>query len=588
MKLGIRAQLFLVSLGLIACSVLAADLWLSTALDADLVERVRGELLQRLALVEHDASALEAPLLPGEAWSALAHELAVRGGDRVTFIARDGRVLGDSELSVDEVAEVERHADRPELIEALATGTGSSTRFSNTLKRRMMYVATGLHRGGAVVGTVRLAKPLTEVDEAIARLRRLVYLGSALALGLAVLLSTLASHWMSRRARALTAVARRMADGELTARTRAEGSDELAALGQSLDQLAQGLEQALGSLRADRDLMGRVLQGMREGILLVDRQGRVALANGALREMLLLGAEAVGRPLLEVIRHAELKQLLDQAHAGAAPSAVELELGELKPRRLLAHASALGGEPGGVLAVFVDVTQLRRLETLRKDFVANVSHELRTPVASVRSAAETLRRVLDTQPEAAPEFVEMIERNAERLQQLIDDLLDLSRIESKEFKLSPEPLELAAVVRHTLSVHRERADARRMRLTAEVPADLPRLTADRRGLEQVLSNLVENAVKYAGEGGSVVVRGQADGASVRIAVQDSGPGIEQRHLQRIFERFYRVDPGRSRDLGGTGLGLSIVKHLVEAMGGSVTVESTLGRGTTFEVSLPRA
>jgi two-component system phosphate regulon sensor histidine kinase PhoR len=225
---------------------------------------------------------------------------------------------------------------------------------------------------------------------------------------------------------------------------------------------------------------------------------------------------------------------------------------------------------------------------MRRDFVANVSHELRTPVASIRSAAETLHAAAGRDPEAAARFGEIIERNAERLHRLIEDLLDLSRIESREFQPRLEPLDLEAVADQLLTLFRERAEAKRLRIVRELPAGLPPARADRRALEQVLSNLVDNAVKYCPEGAAITLRAAAAEGKLRVELADTGPGIEAQHLPRLFERFYRVDTGRSRELGGTGLGLSIVKHLVEAMGGAVGVDSTPGRGCTFWFTLPRA
>ncbi len=588
MTLGIRGKLFLVSLGLITLSVIAADAYLTIALRENLTERIRDDLFARLRFIEHDATSLGAALDDLPAWDALADHLGRRAEGRVTIIRRDGLVLGDSEVDIAALGGVENHAQRPEIVAALSEGRGSTVRWSSTVRQSMLYAATPFIRDGEIAGTVRLAKPLTEVDAAVDRLQSLVFAATAIALLLAVFMSSLVSHWISKTVRTLTAAAHRMAAGDLSARTRAAGADEIAEMGRALDRLAGSLEGALDSLRTERDLMNRVLQGMREGVLLLDRDGRVGLANPALREMLLLEADLVGKSPLEVIRHAELKRVLDQATSGMAPVSAELEIGTLKPRSLLVHASPLPDEPGGLLVVFVDVTDLRRLETVRRDFVANVSHELRTPVASMRSAAETLRQALAAQPQAAVEFIDIIERNADRLHRLIEDLLDLSRIESREFRLDLEPTDLGSFIRHTLSLFVERAQARHVRLLTEVPSGVPPARADRRALEQVLSNLVDNALKYGSEGTSVTVRATAEDETLRVSVEDKGPGIEERHLHRLFERFYRVDAGRSRDLGGTGLGLSIVKHLVEAMSGRVSVESTPGKGTCFSFTLPAA
>jgi two-component system phosphate regulon sensor histidine kinase PhoR len=314
--------------------------------------------------------------------------------------------------------------------------------------------------------------------------------------------------------------------------------------------------------------------------------------------MLLLPADAVGKPTLEAVRNGELKDLLDRARtAGRATG--EIELSGIKPRRLLIHAAGITDKPGRLLSVFVDVTDLRRLESLRRDFVANVSHELRTPVTAVRSAAETLRGAAANDPVAAAQFVEIIERNAERLQRLVEDLLDLSRIESRAYRLNLEDVPAESVARHALSLFHERAEKKRLFLRTAFPAGLPALRADRRALEQVVINLIDNAIKYCQEGTGITIGAEpvppgtalpdvADPARphLRIFVHDNGPGIEQQHLSRLFERFYRVDTGRSRELGGTGLGLSIVKHLVEAMGGSVSVTSEVGHGSTFSCLLP--
>ncbi len=585
MRAGIRGKLLLVSVGLICVSVIAGDAYFNRALDRELTERTHEDLLVRLRLLERDVSA--SPAGPGDqvAWDRLADDLGRRAGARVTLIRADGVVLGDSDVATADLATLQNHAERPEVRDALTRGRGQSARWSSTVERRMMYVAERFVTAFGVTGVARLATPRTRVDDAIARMRRLVLVGSLLALFVAVVMSSLAAHFMSRSVRALTATARRMAEGDLAARTRVAGRDEIAQLGSALDGLAGSLQVALGQLRTERDLLGRVLDGMREGVLLLDVAGRLALANPSLREMLLLGPDVVGKELLAVVRNAALKQLLDDARATDQTVSRELELGDLKPRRLLVHALRLTGEPAGVLAVFVDVTDLRRLESLRRDFVANVSHELRTPVASIRGAAETLRGAAATDPEAAERFVDIIERNSERLHRLVEDLLDLSRIESRDYRLNLEAVDIREVAGPIVPLFRSRADERRMRLALEIPDAIGLLRADRRALEQVLSNLIDNAVKYASEGGTITVRAAREGSMIRISVEDTGPGIEEKYLARLFERFYRIDAGRSRELGGTGLGLSIVKHLVEAMGGVVGVQSAPGVGTAFSFVL---
>jgi two-component system, OmpR family, phosphate regulon sensor histidine kinase PhoR len=410
---------------------------------------------------------------------------------------------------------------------------------------------------------------------------------SSLALALAV--SNGLAKRISKVLAELAEATRRIADGDLATRMRPVGHDEMADLGHALDRLASSLAVTLGQLRVERDLQGRILEAMQEGVVVVDRDGRIVLVNPALRAMLLLGADAVGKLLIEAVRHAQLEDLLAAAREEAAESSrLEIELPGLKPRRLLVHAAPLSGDDEGLLVVFVDVTELRRLESLRRDFVANASHELRTPIAAVRSATETLRAGALDDPNFAARFVDIIERNAQRLQSLLEDMLELSKLESNEFKLKRERVDLGRVVPIVLGLFRERAEKKAVRLGAELSRPPAAIEGDARALEHVLSNLVDNAVKYCPAGTRVLVRASLEGDRVHLVVSDTGPGIPTEHLPRVFERFYRVDAGRSRDLGGTGLGLSIVKHMVEAMRGKVWVESEVGRGSTFVVSLPRA
>jgi len=419
---------------------------------------------------------------------------------------------------------------------------------------------------------------------------------AALGVGAAVgfVVSELSIRWFDEAVRPLTDAARRMHEGDLSVRARVARGEDVGQLGAAFDQLAGSLSRTVGELRSERDLVSRILDGMQEGVLLLDKDAKVALMNPSLREMLLLRADVIGQPLLEVVRHAELKEILDRARTTGKTCSGEVELGGLKPRRLLVRgtaftgpASAAGGTTGGLLAVFFDVTDIRRLESLRRDFVANVSHELRTPVTAILSAGETLDMALARDPESAKRFLGIIERNAARLQRLIEDLLDLSRIESRELRLRPEAFAFEPFATHLLGMFRERAEKRRITLDLASTRSL-QVAADRRALEQVLTNLVDNAVKYCPEGSTVVLRADADESDLRIRVEDNGAGIEEAHLPRLFERFYRVDAGRSREMGGTGLGLSIVKHLVEAMSGSIDVTSAVGKGTTFLVRLPVA
>jgi len=438
-------------------------------------------------------------------------------------------------------------------------------------------------------GVARLAVPIDEVTAAVGQVRHIMLGALLVSLVVALIAATTVAQVLSRALRRMTGAARRMAAGDLAVRLRPTGTDEVADLGRALDALSANLAASLTALRGERDLLGLILQSMQEGVLVLDQQGRILLVNPALRTTLGIPGEPEGRAALELIRNAELPTILERAQAAGGPVTGEIETTGARARRMMVHAAPLptvDGKRQGLLAVFVDVTETRRLETLRKDFVANVSHELRTPITAVRSAVDTLRLTLAGDPGASERFVDIIDRNAQRLGSLVEDLLDLSRIESKDYRPEAKPVSLRTVSDQALALLRARIEEKSLDVANEIPPELPPARADRRAVEQVFTNLLDNAVKYCGAGTRVRLRARLAESALRIEISDTGPGIEPRHLARLFERFYRVDSGRSRDMGGTGLGLSIVKHLVETMGGTIGVESVPGRGSTFWFTLP--
>ncbi len=585
-RFGFRAQLFSVTMASILV-VLGAGYWyLRTTTESAVLERLERDLIVRVHLVESianlEARALDVTMEEAAKWDELADRLGVVAAARTTLIAADGRVIGDSDVPLDHLAAVENHGDRPEVNVARRGALGIARRVSSTVSAPLIYVATRWRRAGDTVGFVRVALPATELDAAVDALTKGLTFSAGVALLIALLVSTVAAHLTSASARSLTQVAQRMSGGDLTVRSSLVGTDEFAVLGQALDGLAQNLSVTLEQLKGERDRLERVLRSMVEGVLLMDESGKIVLCNSAVIEMLYLNSGILGRKANEVIKLDGFEEMLTGALNGDN-SFRELQAKEPTAKVLLTSVRRLARRKGA-LAVFVDVTEQRHLETVRQEFVANASHELRTPVAAILSAVETLQDGAADDPEAAKSFLGMVERNANRLRSLVDDLLTLSQIESGRLEVKPKPVALRPAVEDVFKNLTPQARAKETELICRVPTNL-RVMATEAGIEHVFGNLVDNAIKYCPPKATVTVAAKAVDGVVSITVTDTGPGIELAHRERIFERFYRVDAGRSRAVGGTGLGLSIVRHWVEAMGGTVRAEEAPSGGTRFRIAL---
>jgi two-component system, OmpR family, phosphate regulon sensor histidine kinase PhoR len=589
---GVRLKLFAISLALVIGVGLVSGVYLEERLRSWLEARIEGELVREsrmageLFAVYPDASSM--PVADG-----LADRLGEASGARITVVGADGVVLGDSNLSLEEVRRVENHGQRPEIRQALADGHGTATRYSTSLSSEMFYVALPFARAD-MRGVIRVAVPLSQVDSAVSRLRVALLLAGLVGLGLAVCISGLASHLASGPLRSLVRSARLVTSGGagVAQRLPVSSNDELGRLAGSFNELVGELDHTLKNLASERDRLETILGGMTEALFALDPDNRVTHVNPAGLELLGLAQSPVGHVLIEVVRVPALAELIERVHRErGAPAESELSLPV--GRQVLARAASVKST-GGIILVMLDITAMRRLEKVRRDFVANVSHELRTPVSVIQANAETLLDGALTHPTRGPEFSSAILRNAQRLARLVSDLLDLSRIESGQFSLDIAPTQVAAAVARALESIRELATRKRLTIEAHINSELSVL-ADSLAFDQILTNLIVNAVKYTPEDGHVQIRAErslagaaAAEGSVHIEVCDDGTGIEPRHRLRIFERFYRVDPGRSREMGGTGLGLSIVKHLVGAMHGEVGVTDNPTGGSVFRVTLPAA
>jgi len=586
-RVGLAARLTIL-LGVVAgLGVLVMGIYVSRALEAQVVGRLQGTLVTHAALL-NDAFA---PLVDGPpgggGLQARAQRYARILGARVTVIGADGTVLAESDR--ESVREMENHAGRPEVRQALAGTVGSDVRRSATLGRDLLYVAVPLEREGKRRGVLRLALPTHDVDEARALVRRTVVGGALLAVAVAVVIGLFVSRRVTRPLRGMEAAARRMAGGDLSQAVPVAGSDEIAALGVALNRTAVALREKIERLGDEQAKVRTILDGMTEEVMALDERGRLLLLNPAARMM--FGVEngaPEGRSFLEVIRQKGLLDLVEEVRSSGAPVRHELELGFPVNRVVSARGAplGLGGEAAGVLLVLHDVTELRRLERVRSEFVANVSHELRTPLTCIKGYLETLLDgALDDRAHAR-RFLEVAGTHAERLDRLIDDLLELSNIESGRVTLVPMRLDLGDVVTGVAAMFERRTAQNHQTLEHAVPPDLA-VRADRDRLVQILVNLVDNAVKFTPEGGQVRIEaGPGPAGRVEVRVRDTGIGIPSTDLPRITERFYRADKTRSREVGGTGLGLAIVKHLVQAHGGELRIESALGHGTTVSFTLP--
>ena len=580
MKLALRSKLFWFPVAAILFAIGTGGLYLRYVLRHELESRIEAELLHLARSARELIVALEpAPTIA--AVDPLADRLGRATSARVTIIAADGAVLGDSRLSPARVAAIENHGSRPEVRGALRRQRGLSHRYSTTLEKEMLYLALPFEtpRGR---GAVRVAMPLGQVDHAMSQLHWLLLVTALLALGLVVIISALFSRDFGRTLRRLVSSVRRLSEQPGAKLLPVPARDELGSLIGSVNLVAGELERLVANLAAERDRFQAVLEGLGEGVLALDGDGRVTHVNSAALHLLELKEAPLGRTLHEAVRAPALHELVERAAPGRTETQ-ELELPLDPPRRLLGRVTRQ--RRGGIVVVFHDLTELRRLETVRKDFVANVSHELRTPVSVILANTETLLDGALDDREQAAQFLVALRRNAERLSTLISDLLALSRIDAGKVPLELGPLSLTELVGRAVDACALAARQKELTLGSEVTDPTLEVVADEQALQQVLYNLLDNAVKYTQPGGQIVVRARADSARVRLEVCDNGPGIEPRHRDRIFERFYRVDNGRSREMGGTGLGLAIVKNLVEAMGGEVGVESAAPRGSVFWIAL---
>ena len=586
---GLRTRIAVTAIAATACALLAVLLLVGPAVRARSIEETRETLQAEAVLMarfveEALASGGDPQVLDGIVDGAARES----SGRRFTIIAPDGRVLADSAASGRELAALENHLGRPEVQQAIARGRGSDIRTSATTGTDLLYVAVPIRRGGLLLGVSRVARPLVRVDQEVARLRKAIAWALGIAFLLTVALAFALSASLAGPLRQIMDSARRFAAGDLAARSRVDRTDEMGELAQILNRSADQLQQRLVDVARERARADAILSSMDEGLLAVDHQGTVLLANESLCRGFSL-RHPVGSHYLEAVRQREVAILVDAVLRTGKRREAEVQVHHMRRVYALVGAPFPGteGAPHGAVVTFHDITDRRRVEQIRRDFVANASHELRTPLTSIRGFVEALEDGALAEPPNALRFLAKIRFHSERMAALVGDLLELSRLESGERAPRLERMAPMEIVEDVVSSLGDLAASSGVTLSAR-DEGAPEVVTDGDRVRRILENLVENGIKYTQSGGKVEVIAQArDGAAV-IAVEDDGPGIPAEHLPRIFERFYRVDKARSRAVGGTGLGLSIVRHLAESIGAAVTVSSEPGRGSRFVVTIPSA
>jgi two-component system phosphate regulon sensor histidine kinase PhoR len=506
-------------------------------------------------------------------------------GTRVTVITADGHVLADSQS---DAQTMENHATRPEIMEAMAKGDGRSIRHSVTIKRDLLYYAVRQSTSAGPPYILRFALPLEAVDEILNSFRKRLWVASFLILLIAGGISLLLSRSLTGRVERLEEFSRRVADGDFRPLPRDGSGDALEALGISLNRTAARLERTIHTLTEERNLSSAILGSMVEGVAVVNGSERLVFANSGFAEILGLDVPPTsGSGLVEAVRQTELVEAVRKVLGGEPRVQSEIVTGTLRQHYFAITVAAVrAGETTGAVVVLHDITELRKLERVRRDFVANVSHELRTPLTAIQGFAETLLTGAIDDPQNRTRFLEIILEHSRRLARLTDDLLMLSKMDAERLELEIRRLPVPQIIQSCLETAQRRASEKDLRISLNMPQGLPDIAGDRRRLAEVLQNLLDNAIQYTLPGGQILVSAEKGEGEVILTVSDTGIGIPKADQPRIFERFYRVDVARSREAGGTGLGLAIAKHLVDVHGGRLWVDSEVGQGSQFHFSVP--
>jgi len=566
---------------LIVAAFAALALYLLPKVEGDFRENIEADLASQARMVENLVQPLVEEGAATTTFDELAKQLGAQTDTRITIIAPDGIVLGDSEA---DPATMENHLNRPEVQEAIRLGQGESDRRSATLGTEFTYVATRITVDDAQAGIVRVARPTDAVDSSLSDITRSILVAVVITAAVAAGLSLAVGSTIMRPLGRLTRAARSIASGNLAERVRPRPSGEVGELADAFNHMAESLQELVAVVSQERERLIAVLNSSVDAVLAVDAEGRITFANQAAERLLARSQpDLVGKHFAWAMPDEEVIEALRASREDGRRETRLVERANRQYFRVIT-TPIIGGGEWAALVVFHDLTDVRRVEQVRRDFVANVSHELRTPLASIKSVIETLEGGALEDEAAARDFLSRADAEVDRLVQIVEELLELSRIESGELPMSRERVEMASVLADAVERLRPQVEKQGLSLTVDIAADLPPIIGDAERLARVVVNLLHNAVKFTPSGGSVHVWAGLVESAVVVKVIDTGVGIAPEDLPRIFERFYKSD--RARASGGTGLGLAVVKHIVEAHGGTVSAESEQGRGSTFSFSIP--
>ena len=591
MRVNIHYKITFIFLIITAFILIGIYFYLNTNLREYTYQRIETNLAKEIHLVK---SFVE-EILSGHSLSyeidKTTDEISKDLGLRVTVIGLNGTVFGDSELQGQTLRDVENHLYRPEIQQAIKGTFGKSMRFSTTVKKHMLYMATTFGRG-ELQGVIRLSMPLSDIELISNKLKRLLIISVIVAFFLSVVIGFVGSIFISRPIINMSHIAQNIAIGDFTRRISVSTNDEIGDLAKAFNYMSEEIKSKINELISNKSRLEAVLLSIFDGIMVLNSEAEILLINKSLKNALLIEGNPHGKKPLEVIRNIEINEIADMT-LKSKEGLISREISILMPEEkiLLVHATPVLREErvDGAVLVFHDITELKRLEKIRRDFVANVSHELKTPLSSITGYTETLLDGAMNDKKRAREFLEIIHSDAEGLANLINDLLDLSKIESGKISMALKTCAIRPIVERIIKGFKKQTQDKSINIKVDIPKDIPQIICNEAGISQVLLNLIDNSIKYTKSPGEITISAkEKDNKFITISVSDTGIGIPEKDIPRIFERFYRVDKARSRELGGTGLGLSIVKHIIQAHNGAVSVKSILGQGSTFIFTVPKA